>query len=454
MPAVSRFLRRFGAMQVATFAAALAAAGVLALSGCSDDEETPVGPAPAYRSIVIAGPDTVRIGQTITLTATVIDTAGQTVAAPQLTWSSSATGIATVNGGGGVTGKSEGLALITATGGGATSNAESVYVFPGYGWVDQSGAANTLNNLHGVFFLDERNGWAVGDLGTILHTTDGGASWSPQTSNSTGYRLNGVAFVSPTSGYVVGSAGRLLFTTNGGSTWAPMTVSTDGGKSLNAIRFQNSTHGWIVGNGGLILRTTNGGASWARVQPAVTAVDLYDVSFPRYSVGGSAPLDPYGYGWAVGATGIILKSENFGQSWSIYQPYATSDALFGVVRVSKFEAVAAGANNRVLGTVADADTALWQLQAGPAPFTNFAAVAWPADGSRPLAVWAAGTRPDMGQPAILASEDGGITWNEQALPPDAPLTGGSIDALHFIDAYRGWAVGRNGLILHTVTGGR
>src|SRR5262249_15860980 len=34
--------------------------------------------------------------------------------------------------------------------------------------------------LHGVYFADERNGWAVGDLGSILATGDGGKSWTVQ----------------------------------------------------------------------------------------------------------------------------------------------------------------------------------------------------------------------------------------------------------------------------------
>ncbi|HWY85135.1 MAG TPA: YCF48-related protein, partial [Gemmataceae bacterium] len=34
--------------------------------------------------------------------------------------------------------------------------------------------------LHGVFFLDEKKGWAVGELGTIIATTDGGQSWTTQ----------------------------------------------------------------------------------------------------------------------------------------------------------------------------------------------------------------------------------------------------------------------------------
>lgn len=34
--------------------------------------------------------------------------------------------------------------------------------------------------LHGLFFRDERRGWAVGELGTILTTADGGKSWQVQ----------------------------------------------------------------------------------------------------------------------------------------------------------------------------------------------------------------------------------------------------------------------------------
>jgi photosystem II stability/assembly factor-like uncharacterized protein/tetratricopeptide (TPR) repeat protein len=34
--------------------------------------------------------------------------------------------------------------------------------------------------LHGVFFRDENNGWAVGDLGTIVATADGGKTWQVQ----------------------------------------------------------------------------------------------------------------------------------------------------------------------------------------------------------------------------------------------------------------------------------
>src|SRR5262245_49319389 len=39
-------------------------------------------------------------------------------------------------------------------------------------------------DLYGVRFADGKNGWAVGDRGVILHTADGGKTWTLQNSPS------------------------------------------------------------------------------------------------------------------------------------------------------------------------------------------------------------------------------------------------------------------------------
>ena len=47
-------------------------------------------------------------------------------------------------------------------------------------WTTQnSGLESTL---YDVDFIDNEQGWAVGYLGKIIHTTDGGATWNEQTS--------------------------------------------------------------------------------------------------------------------------------------------------------------------------------------------------------------------------------------------------------------------------------
>jgi photosystem II stability/assembly factor-like uncharacterized protein len=50
--------------------------------------------------------------------------------------------------------------------------------------------------LWDVQFLDPDQGWAVGELGVILVTRDGGDNWRPQASG-TSASLRAVSFLSP-----------------------------------------------------------------------------------------------------------------------------------------------------------------------------------------------------------------------------------------------------------------
>lgn len=427
----------------------------LVCAGCSSEDQ-PSGPPPIYSSIVISGPDTLLVGQNGNFTATVIDTGGNPVASPAITFTSSSNAIATINNAGVATGASEGDVTIRASGGGAFSNVLTLAVIQGRGWVDQSAAAATVQTLRGVCFTTPREGWVVGDLGTILHTDDAGKTWDMQASNSTGYTLNAVAFVSQNVGYVVGSAGRVLRTGDRGLNWTPLTgaAAPTSGLGLNDIYFADPFRGWIVGNNGIILRTVNGGSTWTRVVPNPTVANLERISFPRYTLASSPPADPYGFGWAVGAVGTILSSRDFGQTWRTVTPFVTTDPLFGVSRRDKVNAIAVGTNNRTLNTVASGDSALWQLAPPPAPLTNFTAVTWPAAGLLPGSAWAVGKDPALANPVILFSDDGAVTWTAQVLPLAAPLSGNGLEDVFFLDERRGWAVGGQGLILHTATGGR
>jgi photosystem II stability/assembly factor-like uncharacterized protein len=58
----------------------------------------------------------------------------------------------------------------------------------------------------------------VGILGGIFNTTDGGATWTAQTSG-TSVTLQDVDFVDATTGWAVGDDGEILNTTDGGATW-------------------------------------------------------------------------------------------------------------------------------------------------------------------------------------------------------------------------------------------
>jgi photosystem II stability/assembly factor-like uncharacterized protein len=85
--------------------------------------------------------------------------------------------------------------------------------------------------LQAVDFVSAKKGWAVGGDGgkyvgrdhyrVILHTSDGGASWQTQLYESIGPgpdALHAVDFVSATRGWAVGEHGLILATTDGGTT--------------------------------------------------------------------------------------------------------------------------------------------------------------------------------------------------------------------------------------------
>jgi len=59
------------------------------------------------------------------------------------------------------------------------------------------------NWLNDVMFVNETTGWAVGDRGTIIHTTDGGQSWTWQESGVSS-SLEAVYFRDDMLGFVIG----------------------------------------------------------------------------------------------------------------------------------------------------------------------------------------------------------------------------------------------------------
>ena len=63
------------------------------------------------------------------------------------------------------------------------------------------------------------NGWAVGFGGTIVHTSDGGATWAAQTSGTTNEFFS-VEFTDASNGWAVGDNGTIVHTSDGGATWS------------------------------------------------------------------------------------------------------------------------------------------------------------------------------------------------------------------------------------------
>ena len=145
--------------------------------------------------------------------------------------------------------------------------------------------------LYHVDFINDTNGWIVGDNGLILITADGGSSWIKQ-SSGTNVSLYNIDFRDSRFGTIVGSEGTILRTEDGGTSWEKIKIATK--KSLFRVNFINDKTGWIVGGSGTILRTDDKGRTWV-TQNIQTADSLFGLYSDKKN------------GWAVGKKGIILK---------------------------------------------------------------------------------------------------------------------------------------------------
>jgi photosystem II stability/assembly factor-like uncharacterized protein len=159
-------------------------------------------------------------------------------------------------------GKDHGGWLLASKDGGAT-------------WQSRQVSDTPVSALH---FLDSREGWAAGDQ-DVLHTTDGGRTWTRQLHRGNGgLAARDAWFLDARHGWLASDlAGTIWSTNDGGMTWSTSWRDTKTG--VYAVRFLDADRGWAVGirypdydslpkgeapgdAQGLILATTDGGATW------------------------------------------------------------------------------------------------------------------------------------------------------------------------------------------------
>ncbi len=113
------------------------------------------------------------------------------------------------------------------------------------------------------FSSDGRTGVAVGIAGTLLRSTDGGASWAPVPAGF-GMDLYGVGGTGDVVA-VAGDGGFVAVSHDGGATFARSTLPTIPAPLLG-VAFASPERGYVVGMRGMVLATRDGGASFERVR--------------------------------------------------------------------------------------------------------------------------------------------------------------------------------------------
>jgi photosystem II stability/assembly factor-like uncharacterized protein len=219
-----------------------------------------------------------------------------------------------------------------------------------------------------IQFVDEMHGWAV-IQGHILATSDGGKSWSPQTTGP--IEISGVTFVDADRGWATQVVG-MLRTVDGGAHWTPVGQPR---VEFTQVQFQDSEVGWALrlnpevtsGPAGAVVKTTDGGQTW--VDQSVQADSVcYATNGETKSVWAAGP----------GEGGVsFLRSTDGGTSWNDQpirvpegEPWSASLQCFGTEAwVLLRDGGAAGHNPYgVFQSVDGAPAKLVMQEAGTTPF--------------------------------------------------------------------------------------
>lgn len=112
-------------------------------------------------------------------------------------------------------------------------------------------STGVTNNFYGVSAVGDTSGiMLVGSGGKIMKSTNGGVSWTSQTSGTTN-TLRFVNAITANDIWVGGDNGTILHTTNGGTNWFAQYVGSTA--NVNSMLFLSSVKAIAVGSGGTIL---------------------------------------------------------------------------------------------------------------------------------------------------------------------------------------------------------
>lgn len=270
--------------------------------------------------------------------------------------------------------------------------------------------------------------WACGEVGTVLATADGGATWKRQRFYLSESGVD-VAFCDARTGWLVTDAGSVLRTVDAGASWKVVKKCRLQFKALAAASRSTACAVAVDGAAGdlgeaLVMRTTDGGQTWARSR--FGEAQLVDIAFADARRGVLVALDS------------IWTTRDGGRSWRLRERLGMS-VLASVVTGDVEHAWVAGWDTRdgqpFVVTTADAG-ASWRrmrvdvaasapgiLQPGQLAAAGGVMAGQNDDRTRLWITCAAG---------VLASRDGGKNWRLHKVAAGQPSALAAADERHLL----------------------
>lgn len=290
-------------------------------------------------------------------------------------------------------------------------------------WTDQSQfrmVTPVSYSLRAVSQINSTVARACGDLGIVLRTADSGTLWTAAQAHTSSNLLAAV-LVDANNGYAVGEGGAVLRTTDGGRSW---TSNASGAGAFRSVAAVDSQRVWAVGDAGHAIRTSDG-VNWTALNTG-TASRLNGVWFANAT-----------NGWAVGTGGTIVRTTDSGNTW-VPQSSGTSQTLNAVWFSNATIGWAVGQGGTVVKTIDGGVN--WSAAAAAVTTENLSAVS----GLDASTVWAVGANGEA-----IATADG-TNWISRKA---AVGTARNLYGVDFSDASHGWIVGDYGVVKVTTDGG-
>ncbi|QFU75681.1 hypothetical protein EY643_08450 [Halioglobus maricola] len=207
---------------------------------------------------------------------------------------------------------------------------------------------STILDIH---FPTPELGWAVGHEGVILHSTDAGRSWVKQY-DGLRYGAEGLAFYEE------------LAQQNPDNDLYPylmeeMQFAVDQGadKPLFKVYFHNENYGHALGAYGMILRTEDGGKNWMHVLHSMENDSFYHVF-------DFAPLPEQGQFFLAGEAGLFMIGDAVAQTGTLVENIPWEGSFFTASAAPDGTIVLGGLRGRMFRT-ADAGESWLEVEKPP-----------------------------------------------------------------------------------------
>ncbi|MFD4546670.1 WD40/YVTN/BNR-like repeat-containing protein [Streptomyces sp. NPDC058466] len=304
--------------------------------------------------------------------------------------------------------------------------------------------------FRGLSAVSREAAWVAGSKGTVLRTTDGGASWrnvSPPGAADLEFR-DVEAFDARRAVVLAigeGEASRVLRTDDGGATWTESFRNTDAKAFYDCLTFLDERHGLAmsdpVDGKFRILSTSDGGRSW-KVLPGdgMPAAQDGEAGFAASGqcLVASGPRDVW-LATGGGARARVLHSADRGLTWTATDtPIPAGDPARGVFALAfrdRTHGLAVGGDYRAdqaspqAAALTPDGGRTWAPAAQPPPAYRSGAAWFPHSRTAALAVGPTGT--DL-------TTDGGRTWRT--------VDTGSYDTVDCTPDLGCWASGEKGRV--------